>query len=242
MWTSVLLVYWPGFVLGFLHSCVPCYDRTMFVFYAFGVSRETKDAFHIIGSYSSGILLSNMFIGTIITTLGGLLLKQLDPLISNQIGSLVMVSVGIYLLIQLFRRKVHPHSSQNGGIVKKFQENGANKRIQTGFLLGIFAGLSPCLFEIAIFTYAAGIGITNGLILIVFYAVGSLIGLFPFAIFGGTRIRQGKPLKSLKLRLGVPKVSKIEVASVILLLLIGILLFSFAFSGINLFGPIINSV
>jgi sulfite exporter TauE/SafE len=238
LWTSVLFVYWPGFVLGFLHSCVPCYDRTMFVFYAFGVSRETKDAFRIIGSYSSGTLLSNMFIGTIITTVGGLILKKLDPLISNQIGALVMVAAGIYLLVQLFRGKVQPHSRQNGGIVRKFQENGENKRTQTGFFLGILAGLTPCMFEIAVFTYAAGIGIGNGLILIAFYAFGALIGLFPYALFGVHRIRKGKSPKRTKLRLGVVQVSKIEVASVILLLIIGILLFSFAYAGVNLFGTV----
>ncbi|TFG19550.1 MAG: hypothetical protein EU530_05910 [Promethearchaeota archaeon] len=242
VWTSVLLVYWPGFVLGFLHSCVPCYDKTMFCFYAFGISREPKDAFKILGSYSTGILLSNMLIGTIITTFGSIILKRIDPLISSQIGALVMVAASIYLLVQVLRRKFHPHSKQNGGIVKKFQENGSEHRVRTGFLLGIFAGLTPCLFEVAIFTYAAGIGIDNGLILITFYAIGALVGMFPFAIFGMHRIRNGKPYLPARNIFGLRRISKIEVVSVILLLIVGIILFSFAFSGINLFGGVPSSL
>ena len=116
----------------------------MFCFYAFGISRKTKDAFKILGSYSSGILLSNLVIGSVISTLGGLLLIRLDPLISNQIGALFMIGAGIYLLIQVFRKKIRPHSKQNGSIVKEFQENGNQHRARTGFLLGIFAGKMLC--------------------------------------------------------------------------------------------------
>ncbi len=236
IWTSVLLVYWPGFVLGFLHSCVPCYDKTMFCFYAFGISRQSKDAFRILASYSTGIFLSNVLIGTIITTFGGILLKSINPLISNQIGALCMIAAGIYLLVQLSRRKMSPHSRQNGGIVRKFQENGEKHRVKTGFLLGIFAGLTPCLFEVAIFTYAAGSGIASGLILTVFYAVGALIGMFPFASFGMHRLKSGKFILPKKNVIGLRKISKIEIVSVLLLLIIGILLFSFAFAGVDLFG------
>ena len=236
LWTGLILVYWPGLVLGLLHSLVPCYDKTMFCFYVFGVSRQNKEAFRILGSYATGTLLSNMFIGTVIAALGSLLLKRIDPLISNQIGALFMIAVGIYLLVQVFRRKLNPHSRQNEGIVKRFQENGEKERVKTGFVLGIIAGLTPCLFEIAIFTYGASIGIKNGVFLVVAYALGSLIGLFPFAVFGVNRVRRGK-LKPARTLIN-PKISKIEVVSVILLLAIGILLFSFAFAGINIFGSL----
>jgi ABC-type nickel/cobalt efflux system permease component RcnA len=214
----------------------------MFVFYAFGVSRETKDAFRILGSYSIGLLLANMFVGTVITIFGGLILKRLDPLISTQIGALIMAAAGIFLLVQVLRRKFQPHSSQNGGIVKKFQENGSRHRLRTGFLLGIFAGLTPCLFEIAIFTYAAGIGITNGLILSAFFAVGTLIGIFPYAVFGVHRFRDEKLSQTARKLFGLPKISKTEIASVLLLLIVAILLFSFAYAGINLFGVVYSNL
>jgi len=214
----------------------------MFVFYAFGVSRETKDAFRILGSYSIGLLLANMFIGSIITIFGGLIVKRLHPLISNQIGALIMAAAGIFLLVQVLRRKFQPHSNQNGGMVKKFQQNGSQHRLQTGFLLGIFAGLTPCLFEIAIFTYAAGIGITNGLMLCAFFAGGTLIGMFPYAIFGVHRFRNGKLNQTTRNLFGLSTISKAEIASVLLLLIIGLILFSFAFAGINLFGTVYTSL
>jgi cytochrome c biogenesis protein CcdA len=213
----------------------------MFCFYAFGISRQSKDAFRILGSYSGGILLSNLFIGSIISTIGGLLLIRLDPLISNQIGALFMIGAGLYLLIQLFRKKINPHSKQSEEIVKEFQENGNKHRARTGFLLGLFAGLSPCLFEIAVFTFAAGIGIMNGLLLIAFYAIGTLVGMFPYALFGMHRIKKGKPCFQIN-RFSIKKVSKIEVVSVILLLIIGLVLFSFAFAGINIFRNIPSSL
>ncbi len=235
LWTSVLLVYWPGFVLGLLHSCVPSHEQNLFVFYTYGVSRSTKEAFRIVGSYSSGTLLSNIGIGSIITLIGGLLLRHLDPLISNQIGSLVLITVGIYLLIQVSRKKIRPHANFNTNVVKKFQENGANHRSQTGFLIGLVAGLTPSLFEVAIFTYAASIGIVGGLIFIAFYSVGALTGMLPSTLFSIQRVKKKKLPKQV---FGMPKISKIEVLSAILLLIVGIMLFSIAFAGVDLFSSV----
>ncbi len=75
-----------------------------------------------------------------------------------------------------------------------------------------------------------------------FYGVGTLVGMFPFAIFGMHRIRKGKSYLPTKNIFGLKKISKIEIASVILLLIVGILLFSFAFAGINLFGSVPSSL
>ncbi|MBN2154435.1 MAG: sulfite exporter TauE/SafE family protein [Candidatus Lokiarchaeota archaeon] len=235
LWTSVLFVYWPGFMLGFLHSCVPCQDKTLFIFYTFGVSRQTKDAFRILGSYSSGLLISNIALGSLVTIVGSLLLKHLPPLVSSQIGALAMVAMGLYLLIQLYRRKFRPHSCYNSKFVKKIQGNNKN-RIHTGFLVGIIAGFTPCLYEIAIFLYAAGIGIGNGMILVSLYALGILIGIFPYAIFGVNRNKKRHLSRSRSY--GEPSISKIEIASMILLLLVGIILFSFAHAGVDLFSSV----
>jgi len=61
-------------------------------------------------------------------------------------------------------------------------------RKRTGFLLGVLAGIPPCIFEIGIYTYASLTSISNGwgngVWIVFFFGIGTWLGLIPLAILG----------------------------------------------------------
>ena len=70
---NIWLVFIPGFTIGILHTLIPCEDKTIFSFYALGVSRDTREALRIFTVYSLGLMLTNVIIGGILAYLGHLI-------------------------------------------------------------------------------------------------------------------------------------------------------------------------
>ena len=66
-------VIWTGFFLGILHTIMPCEDKFIFCFYAFGVSRDWKQAFRIVNFYGFGLFLTNFIIGAILSYISSII-------------------------------------------------------------------------------------------------------------------------------------------------------------------------
>jgi len=191
-WGPFLLTLWTGFFLGILHTLMPCEDKFIFCFYAFGVSRDWKQAFRIVNFYGFGLFLTNFIIGAIlsyISSIVGLTLKEdLDnyKFLINAISGSVLIISGLIMIFQIIKKKYWPHSDQLQELIENLPTLRSRKR--TGFLLGVLAGIPPCIFEIAIYSYASLTSATNGwgngVWIVFFFGIGTWLGLIPLAILG----------------------------------------------------------
>jgi sulfite exporter TauE/SafE/preprotein translocase subunit Sss1 len=185
-----ILVFWTGIFLGILHTIMPCEDKAIFCFYAFGVSRDWKQAFRIVNFYGAGLFLMNLIIGAIISYLGAaagvLLSPYINPFTWNKIAAGTLILSGIIMIIQLSRKIYFPHTDQMQELGESLHTLKSRKR--TAFLLGLLAGIPPCLFELAIYLQAINISIVygwgNGTLSVFFFGIGTWVGLYPLALLG----------------------------------------------------------
>jgi len=183
-------VLWTGFFLGILHTIMPCEDKFIFCFYAFGVSRDWKQAFRIVNFYGFGLFLTNFIIGAIISyvssILGLTLLENLNGYLINALSGITLIISGLIMIFQIRRKKYWPHSEQLQELIENLPTLRSRKR--TSFLLGILAGIPPCIFEIAIYTHASILSIEygwgNGVWTVFFFGIGTWLGLIPLALLG----------------------------------------------------------
>lgn len=183
-----LLGPWTGLFLGILHTIMPCEDKIVFLFYAFGVSRDWKQSFRIVNLYGLGLFLSNMIIGSILSFVAGAIgifgLNQTDRYIWNAASAVSLILGGTLMLIQLYRKTYSPHSDQLQEISESLPTLRRKKR--TAFLLGMLAGIPPCIFELTVYTQAMLFSVQstwgNGVWTVFFFGIGTWLGLFPLAI------------------------------------------------------------
>ena len=159
-----LLVFWPSFIFGILHTIMPCEDKAIFVFYSFGVSRDTKHALKILSIYGSGLFSANMLVGTGLSVsaafMGPILQQSVDRFFWNALSALSFVVAGVYMLIALYKNKYFPHKDQVKDITDGLPSLRRRKR--AAFFLGFLAGVPPCVFELTIYTYAMGTSLIYG--------------------------------------------------------------------------------
>ncbi len=183
-------VLWTGFFLGILHTIMPCEDKFIFCFYAFGVSRDWKQAFRIVNFYGFGLFLTNFIIGAIVSyissILGNTLLENLNGFLINAFSGIILIISGLIMIYQLRKKIYWPHSEQLQELIENLPTLRSRKR--TSFLLGILAGIPPCIFEIAIYTHASILSIEygwgNGVWTVFFFGIGTWLGLIPLALLG----------------------------------------------------------
>lgn len=195
------LLVWTGLFLGFLHSIIPCNDKVVFCFYAFGVARDWKQAFRIINYYGTGLFLMNFVIGGIVSYFGAIFGALINienyRFIWNGISSSILIIGGTIMLIQLKRKTYWPHSDQFQELTESLPTLRTRKR--TAFLLGLLAGIPPCIFETAVYlqavTISVGYGWGNGTWLVFFFGVGTWLGLYPLALVGTASGRISKALQ-----------------------------------------------
>ena len=185
---------------------MPCEDKSIFCFYAFGVSRDWKQAFRILNFYGFGLFLANITIGTILSYfaagLGAFFRDNVDRFIWNAVSSLSLMISGSIMIIQIYRKRYWPHSDQYQELTESIGTLRARKR--TAFLLGLLAGIPPCIFEIAVYIHAMGFAIQygwgNGVWTVFFFGIGTWIGLFPLAILGTISGKFSNFIKNANLR------------------------------------------
>jgi sulfite exporter TauE/SafE len=249
---QIWLVFWPGFFLGILHTLLPCEDKAIFFFYTFGTSRDSKESFKILTAYGFGLLLSNLIIGTI-ASFGGMIFENLNEDVTNGFGAISVIISGVIMLFQNKSKRLIPHHQQGNEISETFKQRNGQFQKKTAFILGMVAGIPPCVFELAIytqaFTFSASSGVINGIFVVFFFGIGTWIGLFPLAAFGmvGPVARNylkkrndenkeqidEETLKQVNNNNG--SVSKVQLISAFFLIGLGVILLILAISGINIF-------
>jgi len=208
-----VIIAGTGILLGILHTIMPCEDKFIFCFYAFGVAKDGKQAIRILNFYGLGLLIMNLIIGTTLSYIaaifGQVFTENLQSLWRN-LASVSLIISGIVMLIQLKRRKYWPHTEQLLELTDNLSR--LKKRKRTSFLLGMLAGIPPCIFEIAVYSTSIAIageyGWGNGTWITFFFGIGTWIGLYPLAIFGTMGGKISQMLKTTSFRRLKTRLSK----------------------------------
>ncbi len=176
----------PAFLLGILHTAIPCEDKAIFFFWSFGISKNPTKSIFILALYGLGLICANMIIASLtvfITQVPRFVFPEFtpDPYVINFFGAFTSMFAGIVILFFLTRRDYMPHSRYSKEIptldwdLKK-----------TPYFFGILAGFAPCIFDLIIYTQSfqlsLGYGFLEGLLVVFYFSLGTFVGLFPFAL------------------------------------------------------------
>ncbi len=201
----LLVVFAPAFLLGILHTAIPCEDKAIFFFWSFGISKTPKRSLFTLTLYGLGIMSSNMIIATgiiVVSFIPHIFFPEIipEPYTINFFGAVISMFSGFILLFFILRRGYSPHSKQKDEIP---QFNWDKKK--TPYLFGNLAGFAPCTFELFIYSQClqyslgGGFGFINGIFTVLYFSIGSFIGLFPLALakHGTTQIIKYKESKKI---------------------------------------------
>jgi len=180
------IIFLPAFLLGLLHTAMPCEDKALFCFYSFGVTKEPKSSLFILILYGLGLMTANLTIAviTIIVVVIPLILLPtiiIDPHTINFFGAFSSTFVAIFFLFFITRREYLPHSKR----LESIMNLNWDKR-RTPYIFGLLAGFPPCLFELYIYSqcliFSISYGWVEGLFTVFYFSLGTFIGLFPLAL------------------------------------------------------------
>ncbi|MHA1734133.1 MAG: urease accessory protein UreH domain-containing protein [Promethearchaeota archaeon] len=224
-------MFWPSFMLGLFHAIFPCEDKAIFGFYAFGVSRDWRSALNLINFFGLGLIVGNLLVSLVfIFFIGGIVLDFLPENFLNYLAAGTMMIAGIVMFVLVSRDKIgsEPTSEDFGEFVSGKKRHA--------FLLGVLSGIPPCFMELTIYIQAAlwsaQSGWYTGLAGVLFFGVGTWLGLFPLGLVG---ILGSETKKKVKKSRGVnPKV--VEKLSALLLLLLGLIYLFFAIVQVRIFS------
>ena len=238
----ILQEYWiiflPAFLLGLLHTIMPCEDKALFCFYSFGVTKDSKSSFFILILYGLGLMTANLTIAiiSILISLIPLIFLPtvvLDPHTITFFGAFSSTFVAIIFLFFITRKDYLPHSKYKDSIMNL----DWNKR-RTPYIFGLLAGFPPCLFELYIYTqcliFSLSYGWLEGFFTVFYFSLGTLIGLFPLAL--AERTAETILPKEMKMEES-KKRSKNTIYVIMLLIIVGvnIIIMILSFLQINLF-------
>ncbi len=176
----------PAFLLGILHTAIPCEDKAIFFFWSFGIAKTPTKSISILALYGLGLISANMIIASItvfITQVPRFVFPAFtpDPHVINFFGAFTSMIAGIVILFFLTRRDYTPHSKYSQEIASL---NWELKK--TPYFFGILAGFAPCIFELIIysqsFQFSLGYGFIEGLLVVFYFSLGTFVGLFPLAL------------------------------------------------------------
>ena len=183
---ELFIIFLPAFLLGILHTLIPCEDKAIFFFWSFGITKNPKRSFYILILYGIGLLSSNMIIafGTVLISLvpkviiPGLIF---DPYTVNFFGAFTSMFAGIFLLFFFMRYDYMPHSKYSKSIVKLNWESN-----KTPYFFGVLVGFAPCIFELIIYSqclqFSLSHGFVEGILVVFYFSLGTFVGMFPLAL------------------------------------------------------------
>ncbi len=227
------LIIFPAFLLGVLHTAIPCEDKAIFLFWSSGISKTSKYSFKIITLYGLGLMASHItiaFVLILISILPRVFGLIPDPYAINFFGSLTSTFVAIGLLFFITQRNYLPHNRFKEQLP---QLNWSRKR--TPYFLGLLTGFPPCIFELLIynqcFTYSLSYGFVQGIATVFYFSLGTFIGLFPltFAQQGTSQLFKVKETKK----------NKIFVLMILIIILFNVIVMILSFLRIHVF-PVEN--
>ena len=176
----------PAFLLGILHTAIPCEDKAIFFFWSFGIAKTPTKSIYILALYGLGLICANMIIASItvlITQVPRFVFPAFtpDPHVINFFGAFTSMFAGIVILFFLTRRDYLPHSKYSQEIPTLDWELK-----KTPYFFGMLAGFAPCIFDLIIYTqsfqFSLGYGFIEGLLVVFYFSLGTFVGLFPFAL------------------------------------------------------------
>ena len=176
----------PAFLLGILHTAIPCEDKAIFFFWSFGISKTPTKSIYILSLYGLGLICANMIIASVtvtITQVPRFVFPAFtpDPHIINFFGAFTSMLAGIVILCFLTKRDYKPHSRYSQEIPSLDWELK-----KTPYFFGILAGFAPCIFDLIIYSQSIqlslGYGFIEGLLVVFYFSLGTFVGLFPFAL------------------------------------------------------------
>lgn len=180
------IIIMPAFLLGILHTLIPCEDKAIFFFWSFGIAKSPKRSLFILTLYGLGLITANMIIAgatVTITQLPRFVFPHYIPnaYLINFFGAFTSMFAGIFLLFFITRRDYMPHSKHTKDLTNL---NWELKK--TPYAFGIFAGFAPCIFELIIYSqsisYSLGYGWFEGVLIVFCFSLGTFIGLFLLAL------------------------------------------------------------
>ena len=180
------IIFIPAFLLGILHTLIPCEDKAIFFFWSFGISKDLKRSIYILILYGIGLISSNIiiaFVTVLISIVPRFIIPGLlsDPFTVNFFGAFTSMFAGIIILIFVMRYDYMPHSKYSKSIDKLDWE-----RNKTPYLFGVLVGFAPCIFELMIYSqclqFSLAHGFVEGVLIVFYFSLGTFTGLFPLAL------------------------------------------------------------
>jgi len=196
------IILMPAFLLGILHTLIPCEDKAIFFFWSFGIAKTPKKSIYILMLYGLGLITANMIIASVtvfITQIPRFIIPGFtpDPVIINFFGAFTSMCAGIFFFLFITRKDYLPHSKYFKDIPNLDWESK-----KTPYVFGIIAGFAPCIFELMLYSQAfqlsLGYGFIEGLLVVFYFSLGTFVGLFPLALAKQGTALIVKPTKSRK--------------------------------------------
>ena len=186
MLQQYLIIFLPAFVLGILHTLIPCEDKAIFFFWSFGIAKTPKKSMQILVLYGIGLICSNMIIATItilISFVPRLIIPgfTFNPFVVNFFGAFTSMIAGFVILFVIIKYGYSPHSKYGKHISNLNWEQN-----KTPYFFGILVGFAPCIFELLVYSwclqYSLGYGFVEGLLVVFYFSLGTFVGLFAIAL------------------------------------------------------------
>ena len=180
------IIFLPAFLLGILHTAMPCEDKAIFCFWSFGITKEPKKSISILTLYGLGLMTSNLTIAILMILISLIPLIFIptvvsDPYTINFFGAFTSTFIAIIFLFLVTRKDYFPHSKRT----KEIMNLNWDKR-RTPYIFGLIAGFPPCIFELFIYQqcliYSLSYGWLEGFATVFYFSLGTFIGLFPLAL------------------------------------------------------------
>ena len=181
-----LIIFMPAFLLGILHTAIPCEDKAIFFFWSFGIAKTPTKSIYILALYGLGLICANMIIASVtvlITQIPRFVFPAFTPdyYLINFFGGFTSLLAGIAILFFLTKRDYQPHSKYSQEISTLDWELK-----KTPYFFGILAGFAPCIFELIIYSqtiqFSLAYGFIEGLLVVFYFSIGTFVGLFPLAL------------------------------------------------------------
>ncbi|TXT61566.1 MAG: conserved membrane protein of unknown function [Promethearchaeota archaeon] len=225
----LLLIFFPAFIIGILHTALPCEDKAIFLFWSFGIAKNAKRSLAILILYGFGLISSNMiiaFVSVLVTLIPEIFGIHPSPFLINFMGSLSSTVAAIVLLFLVMYKDYIPHS--------KLKEDITNldwNRYRTPFLFGVLTGFTPCIFELIIYSQCVTLSLSYnyipGLLTVFYFSLGTFVGLFPLALakLGTSQIFKHRKFKQ----------NKIYIVMIVIIVIFNIIVMILSFFEIHVF-------
>ncbi len=224
-----LIIFFPALLLGLLHTISPCEDKSIFCFYTFGITKDTRKSLYILILYGLGLMTANLTIATIMILISLVPLiifpaYVADPYAINFFGSLSSTFVAIFFLFFITQRDYEPHSK----LKKQFNKLDWEKK-RTPYLLGVLSGFPPCIFELFIYSqcliFSLSYGFLEAILTVFYFSIGTFIGLFPLAL----------AKESFETRFNEQKRKRIYIIMILIIILFNTIILILSFLRIHIF-------